>query len=315
MFKTLSVLIFLLFLSLASARQLQEQIQVELVQVDLVATDSKGNPVVDLTADEFELKENGKVQKLTHFYNSSAEDTRYPLTISFLIDTSYSMQETVAGMTRIEIAVQAAEMVMKQLIPEDQIEVIEFNEKAIPIVPFTSDLTQVHDKVAALTFQKANTAMHDSVKFAVDRMKDRSGRKIVVIFSDGMDSASKLIEEEVVESIRRSDATIITFYSEFARVNLPAEMGGSGGMGRIRIRAGEDALRLYSDMTGGQFFSFKKEAELLKAMEAFRIHIQSQYTLAYKPFDNKPGWKKIKVECKRKGVRVRHREGYMLERS
>jgi VWFA-related protein len=205
------------------------------------------------------VRENGKLQKVTHCYNSSSEETRYPLTISFLIDTSYSMHETVAGLTRIQIAVQAAELVMKELIPEDRIELIEFNEKPVIIVPFTSDLNQVRQKLPGLDFRKANTAMHDSVKHAVERMKGQSGRKILVIFSDGMDSASTTYEEDVVEALRRSDATILTFYSEFARVNLPAQMGGTpSSIGRVKIRAGEDALRLYSDMTGGQFFPLKK---------------------------------------------------------
>jgi Ca-activated chloride channel family protein len=224
------------------------------------------------------------------------------------------MHETVAGMTRIEIAKQAADMAMDQLIEEDQIELIEFNEKPEAIVPFTSDLNSIREKFKTLDSQKANTAMHDAVKYSVERIKDRSGRKIIVIFSDGMDSASKAIEEEVVEEIKRAEATIIAFYSEFSRVNLPAAMGGgAGSMGRIRIRAGEDALRLYADMTGGQFFSFKREEELMKALDTLRAYIKSQYTLAYKPAANnkKSGYRKIKVECKRKGVKLRHREGYM----
>jgi VWFA-related protein len=308
---------FLLFLiPFASGQQLEEQVQVELVQVDVVATDSKGSMITDLTAEDFVLKESGDFRPITHFYNSANDDTRYPLTISLLIDTSYSMHETVAGLTRIDIALKAADLVMDQLIENDQIEVIEFNERANPIIPFTSNLGTVREKLKALTFQQKNTAMHDSVKFAVERIKGRSGRKIVVIFSDGMDSASKAFEEDVVEAIRRSDATILTFYSEFARLNLPSQMGGGPGpMGRVRIRAGEDALRLYSDMTGGQFFSFKKEAELLKALENFRAFLNSQYTLAYKPVaggKKKAGFRKIKVECKRKGVRLKHREGYWL---
>jgi VWFA-related protein len=305
--------LIVLLVSFASGQQLEEQVKVELVQVDLVATDSKGNLITDLTAEDFVLKEEGKVQTITHFYNSVDEESRFPLTVSFLVDTSFSMQERVAGLTRIEIALKAADMVMNQLQENDQIEVIEFNDQPNAVVPFTSDLKNAREKLAILTFQKANTAMHDSVKFAVQRMKGRSGRKIIVIFSDGMDSASKAIEEDVVDAIRRADATIVTFYSEFARVNLPAQMGGGpGSIGRIRIRAGEDALRLYSDMTGGQFFSFKKEPELLKAMEGFRAYIQNQYTLAYKPsvVKKKAGFRKIKVECKRKGVRLKHREGY-----
>ncbi len=284
----------------------------ELVQVDLVATDSKGTLVTDLTAEDFVLKENGAVQTITHFYNSSDDSSRFPLTVSFLVDTSYSMHEKVAGLTRIEIAVEAADLVIRELAENDQIELIEFNNKPEPIVPFTSDPSAVREKLKTLDFQQANTAMHDSVKFAVERIKSRSGRKIIVIFSDGMDSASKSYEEDVVEAIKRAEVTIITFYSAFGRINLPVQMGGGpSSMGRIRIRAGEDALRLYSDMTGGQFFSFKKEPELVKAMEGFRAYLQSQYTLAYKPAGKKKsGFRKIKVECKRKGIQLRHREGY-----
>ena len=83
-------------------------------------------------------------------------------------------------------------------------------------------------------------------------------------------------------------------------------------MGRVRVRMGEDQLRLYSQMSGGLFFSFRKEPELLKALESFRVFVRSQYTLAYKPDlkKKKKGWRKIKVECKRKDVELRHREGY-----
>ena len=303
------------FLPSVFGQQLQERIQVELVQVDLVATDSKGELVTDLTAEDFVLKENGKVQTITHFYNSATDENRYPLTMSFLIDTSYSMHETVAGLTRIDIAAKAAELVMTQLREQDQVELIEFHNQPEALVPFTSDLRPVREKFRTINFREANTAMHDAVIFAVDRIKSRSGRKIIVIFSDGMDSASKAVEEDAIEAIRKSDATIVAFYSQFAKLNFPAAGGGLGGdpsnMRRVKILTGEHILRQYAEMTGGQFFSFRKEPEMLKALEDFRAFVQSQYTLAYKPASKQSSrWRKIKVECKRKGVKLRHREGY-----
>jgi VWFA-related protein len=304
-----------ILLPFASGRQLQERLDVQLVQVDVVAQDSKGSHITDLKLEDFILKENGNIKKITHFYNSSNDETRYPLTMSFVIDTSYSMHEKVAGMTRIQIALQAADLIMNQLKSEDQIELIEFNNQPVAVVSFTSDVKTVREKFQALDFREANTAMHDAVLFALNRIKGRSGRKIIVIFSDGIDSASKSVEEDVIEAVRKTDATIIVFYSEFARLNLPAEMGGSpNSMGRVRVRSGEDTLRSYTEMTGGQFFSFKKEPELLKAIENFRAFVQSQYTLAYTPDPRKKKseWRKIKIECKRKGVRLLYREGYTL---
>jgi len=287
---------------------------VELVQVDLVATDSKGAIVKDLTAEDFTLKENGAVQKITHFYNSLNEDSDYPLTVSFLIDTSASMGERVAGMTRIDVGVKAAEMVMDIMKQNDQIEVIEFNNKPEAIVPFTSDLNSIREKLKALDFRQANTAMRDAVVLALDRIKGRSGRKIIVIFSDGMDTASKSVEQDAFDAVKKSDATIVTFFSELSNFAAIGLGGTPNSPNRIKAQIGEDALKEYADISGGQFFSFRKEPELLKAMEGFRTIISSQYTLAYTPAagKKKSGWRKIKVECKRKDIKLRHRQGYWI---
>jgi VWFA-related protein len=313
----LVLLCTLLIISFVSGQEIREQIEVQLVQIDLVATNGKGSFITDLTAEDFVVKEEGKVQNVTHFYNSATEENRYPLTISFVVDTSYSMGEKVAGLTRIEIAAKAADLVMNQVKEQDQVELIEFNSEPKVIVPFTSDVGAIRDKFSGLSFQQANTAMHDSVVFAVERINEQSGRKVVVIFSDGMDSASKGVEEDVVEALKKSDATLIAFYSEFSMLNFPSAGGGLGGNPsspkRIQILAGEDALRRYTEMTGGQFFSFRKELELSRAIGAFRDFIRSQYTLAYTPSVVKKGkaeWRKIKVECKRKGVKLQHRDGY-----
>jgi|GEM_PF-2178356 len=312
-------IIFLVFLfsllALAYADELQEHVEVQLVQVDVTAKDSKGAFVKDLTSDDFVVKENGEVQKVTHFYNSSTDETRYPLTMSFLIDTSFSMHDTVAGMTRIEIAVKAAEMVMDQLKPQDLVQVVEFDNEPREVVPFTTEFNAVREKFEYMDSREANTALHDAVLFALNKIKSQSGRKIILIFSDGMDSASKAVQEDVVDAIHKNDATIIAFYSEFSRLNFPAANTPMTGpsQNRMIIRAGEDALRSYAEVSGGEFFSFGKEPELVKAMDNLRALITSQYTLAYTPVlpkNQKSKWRKIKVECKRKGVKLTFREGY-----
>jgi VWFA-related protein len=292
-------------------QEIRESVKVELVQVDVTARDSKGAFVRDLTADDFILRENGTVQKITHFFNSSDDSTRYPLTVSFLIDTSYSMHDTVAGMTRIDIAVKAAELVMEQLKAGDQVEVIEFDKEPREVIPFTREFNAVRERFEYMESHDANTALNDSILLALKNIQDLSGRKIILIFSDGMDTASKSVQEDVIDALHKSDAIVVAFYSEFARLNLPPVMGGN--QNRIMIRAGEDALRSYAETSGGEFFSFGKEAELTKAMDQLRALITSQYTLAYSPPPSersKSKWRKIKVECKRKGVKLTFREGY-----
>jgi VWFA-related protein len=308
---------FVLLAFFLFGQELKERVNVELVQIDVVATDSHGTVVTDLKSDDFVLKEDGKEQKITHFYNSATDETRYPLTMSFVVDTSYSMGEPVAGMTRIDVALQAANMVMEDLKPHDQLELIEFNKEPKAIVPFTLDMDDIRSKFKSLTFEKASTAFHDAMVFSIDQMKPMmGGRKIIVVFSDGVDSSSKLVEDDVINAIHKSDATIIAFYAEYAAPNFaPAgRIAGGYPSNRVQSRAGEDILREYAEMSGGAFFSFHKEPELVKALEDFREFVNSQYTLAYTPLENnkKAGWRKIKVECKRKGIHLRYREGYSV---
>lgn len=308
--RNLKFVIFALTLFLhpfASAQELQEQVEVELVQVDLVAADSKGNLINDLKAEDLVLKENGKEQTISHFYNSSNDEMRYPLAMTFLVDTSGSMKETVAGKTRIDIAVDAADQIMNQLNETDQIELIDFNDKPQVLAESSSDLEAVWSKFDNLKPQEKSTSMYDSLLFSLNRLKDRSGRKILVIFSDGMDTSSKSVEEDVIDALHTSDTTVIAFYSEFASFGFG---GPTGRTGNVQVAAGEDILRNFADISGGAFFSFHREEELVKALEDFRAYVKSQYTLAYKPPAGKKGWRKIKVECKRKGVKLKYREGY-----
>ena len=304
------------FLGFVFGEEIQEHVEVQLVQVDVTARNSKGEYIRDLTANDFVLKEDGKVQNVTHFYNSANDQTRYPLTVSFLIDTSFSMHERVAGMTRIEIAVKAAEMVMDQLKKGDLVNVIEFDNEPREVVPFTSELNSIREKFEYIDAREANTAMHDSVLFSIKKIQEQSGRKIIIIFSDGMDSSSKSVQEDVVDAIHKNDSTIVAFYSDVASLNVNGgsiTMTGTSPQNGVIVRAGEDALRQYSEVSGGEFFSFRKEPELLKAMENLRNLVQSQYTLAYTPAvqrDKKSKLRKIKVECKRKGVKLTFREGY-----
>src|SRR5438093_6660587 len=130
--------LYLVFLAFGFAYgQIEEHVKVELVQIDVVATDSKGAFVTDLKKEDFSLKDSGNTQDITHFYNSANDQMRYPLTISFLVDTSYSMGEKVAGLTRIDVAIKAGDLIMNQLRPRDQIELVEFNDQPKTIVQFT----------------------------------------------------------------------------------------------------------------------------------------------------------------------------------
>jgi VWFA-related protein len=141
------------------------------------------------------------------------------------------------------------------------------------------------------------TSLYDAVYLAVnEKLKEETGRRVIVVITDGTDTTSKIKEIEAIEVAQRSDVLI---YGIGVR---DAEFGESFGV-----------LRRFADETGGSFFS--PNARLSELREAFRAigeDLQGQYSLAYKSTNEKKDgtYRNIDLRCKVPGVRVRARKGY-----
>src|SRR5262249_24810319 len=158
-----------LFFSLSAFAQLRERIEVNLVNVYLTATDSKGHFITDLKPEDFLLKENGVPQKITNFSNFSLDSNKEQLSVAFLMDVSRSMAEKFADRSRIQIAKDAALMVLNELHEQDEMAVIAFHQVPRILVDFTKNKKLVHDAIVSVQAMKAGTALYDSMQFSVSR--------------------------------------------------------------------------------------------------------------------------------------------------
>ncbi len=300
-FRVISILI-LLAVPL-QAQPVQESISVDLVNIYMSATDSRGSFVTDLKPEEFVLKENGLPQNITHFSNFTLEDSNklgerdVPLTMALVLDKSASMGAEIQGEHKMDIVKNAAFRLLDEMKNDDSTTLISFNHAPTEETQLTSDRKRVGRDVLFQQVEGGDTALLDSIFFALERLNNRSGRKIIVVFSDGEDTASKLKLDEVLANVIDSDVTVLAF--------------GTMALGSGSIR-GRYILEKLAEASGGYAFFPSSLNALDGVMDKLRHGMRSQYSMGYAPLnvnrDRK--WRTIEITCKRPGVKLRYRKGY-----
>jgi len=271
------------------------QIRVSTQTVPLYVTvmDGARRLVPDLAEEDFEIYDNGKLQKLTNFDNKAT-----PISVVVMLDTSGSM--TLA----LDLVKQAAEQFLIRLLPEDKGKVGAFNDK-IEVkpatgLPFTNNRDQLIRALGDLDFGYP-TRLYDAVDFGINELKNADGRKVVLVFTDGEDTASRMSSGDVTERSRIEEVMVYSVGMENEYMN-----------GNQRVRTSPDrGLRRLSDETGGGFFMLKKKDELGSTFTRIAQELHSQYVMGFTPetLDNKIH--KLEVRLKKPGMTARARRSYV----
>jgi Ca-activated chloride channel family protein len=269
------------------------RVEVKLVNVFVNVTDANGSPVGGLTRDNFKLAEDGHPQKIAVFDRESA----VPLSIVLAIDTSGTVHK---DMSIEEHA--AREFVHALLRPVDQLDLMEFASDVREIVPFTNNLRQIDNGLNQLRGGPA-TALYDTIFLASQSLTGRPGRKVLVLISDGDDTAHGIEYPRALEAALRAEVLVYSIID----VPIASDAGRDTG--------GEHALITLSQETGGKHY-YAESGELEKAFRQVSDDLRTQYLLGYYPSHHaaSPDFRTISVELT--GVAgaadysLRHRTGY-----
>lgn len=237
------------------------KVNVKLVNVFVTVTDERGAPVASLKRDNFELREDGKEQKISVFDKESA----LPLSIVLAVDTSLSTRKDLP----LELA-SARRFAHAILRPIDALSVYQFSEIVNEVVPFTSDLSRIDRGIDRIRMGSA-TAMYDALFLGSQALEPRQGRKVMVIITDGGDTMSKVDYKEAVRAAEEAEAIL------YSIIVVPIE--ASAG----RDTGGEHALIQLSSDTGGKYFYAKSLSQLDDAFRQISDELRTQYLLAYYP--------------------------------
>jgi len=283
--------------------------------VNLFATvrDGSGRVVNDLTKNDFTLEEDGRPQTIRYF----AQESGLPLTLGLLVDTSVS-QERVLGEERI-----ASYRFLSQVLrpSKDRAFIIQFDSQVELLQDLTSSRDRLGDALARLETpaQKkpkhkrgtpnigrwaiAGTDLYDSILLASDElMRNQSGRKALILLTDGVDNGSQVSLSHAIESAQVADTMVfsILFADSHAYEGVYASINGKKVLQRI------------SQETGGVFFQVSNDKPISSIYAQLQEELRNQYSIGYTPdrSGDIPGYRKISLVAKRAGLLVLTRDGY-----
>src|ERR1700744_2643474 len=200
-------------------------VDVKVVNLPVTVRDKKGKIVRDLTKDDFELEEDGKPQSIRYF----SQETNLPLTVGLLADTSMSQRDN------IDRERSASRSFLDQMItrPADRAFVIHFDREIELLQDLTSDHAKLEKAVGEIDVQPsvestptsdqdsgqhrarggAGTKLYDAIFLACDEVaKKQTGRKAIVVLTDGEDRGSQETLTSAIESAERSETVVYTIY-------------------------------------------------------------------------------------------------------
>ncbi len=261
------------------------------VALYVTVTDNERRLVPDLVQEDFEVYDNAKLQPITSFDNNPL-----PISVVVTLDTSGSM--TLA----LDLVKRAAEQFLLRLLPEDQGLVGEFSDKIkfYPPEGFTGSRDRLIAQLKDLDFGYP-TRLWDAVNQSMEQLKGIDGRKVVLVFTDGDDNASKVGSGDVTERARNEDVMVYSVGLENEYFN---------GQQRVRSRP-DGGLKGVSSDSGGGFFLLKKTDELGPTFTRVAQELHSQYVIGFSPAVLDGKVHKIDVKIKKTGMLARARKSYV----
>ena len=336
-------------------------VNVSVVTLPVTVRDKHGQIVKDLTKDDFTLQENGRAQTINYF----SRDANLPLTLGLLVDTSFSQREV------LDQERNASKSFFDQMLAQekDKAFLIQFDRE----VELLQDLTRSREKLQSAlellktadpdreqsnsrsgsnspsdhSYRHGGTQLYDAVYLASNEvLKKQTGRKAVVILSDGVDRGSKSTLESAIEAAQRTNTIVYAIYFKGHEEHgghdqgmgrgggypgggggwpgggggWPGGGGGYPGGGRRSGNPrpeeprvdGKKILERISKETGGRLFEASKKDALGEIYASIADELRTQYSLGFTPDKDaaSEGYHHLALQVKKKDMTVQTRDGY-----
>ncbi len=257
---------------------------VRLVEIYASVFDRQGNAVDGLSRDRFRILDNGEPRPVYSF-----EATSEDLTVAILLDTTGSMRDALASVRN------AVSALIGQMRPGDKVGVFGFNTSVTVLQDFTTDKDAARRAVQR-TRAAGGTALFDALAEVTRDLAAHQGKKVIVLFTDGADNASRLLPQAITDASLKAG---IPVYS--------VAEGDATHEGRLLQQ-----LKVLSEKTGGVCYRARTAGEVSKIFTEIQSVLSHVYLLSFRPPEaDQTKWRTIQVEVTGlTGQKVRGKQGY-----
>jgi Ca-activated chloride channel homolog len=270
--------------------------RIDLVNVPVMVFDRQGNFISNLSANDFEVLENGQKQNVSVFVRGDSDRDALNLRLGLLLDTSGSMFEDMG------LACTAAIRFLKDLPEAQDITLVDFDTEVRVAQYGPQDMPRLVERIRS---RKADgwTSLYDALGIYLDGAHDLEGRKVLVIYTDGGDTRSAQTFADVMAMLKSSSDVIVYSIGFLEHQDLHSKT--------------EQKLRLQqlADVTGGEAFFPTTTKQLDQVFSRIVSQVRAQYSLGFISTDGRKDgtWRKLDVRLlgdKAQNLTIRSRKGY-----
>jgi VWFA-related protein len=268
------------------------RISSNLVPIPVSVVDTRGNALVNLKLDDFELRVDGQLRPLTDITRSETS-----VQLAMLFDNSGSLD--FAREFEKHAAIRFFRKVMRV---RDEAAVFSIETESYLAQPLTKDVTRLEQTIAGFGKPEGGTSLFDAIVLAGGYLRPYSGRKVIVIVSDGIETTSRINEfDAVVQHVLADDCQVYVVQT------------GLYEGANLRALAAERRMEQLTEQTGGAVYLPKTVSELDLAFDQIAADLSQQYVLSYYPLPEHRDGRLHVIDLKiktRNDVRLRSRKGY-----
>jgi Ca-activated chloride channel homolog len=306
-----------------------------LVTVPVSVLDRQGRFIPGLKREDFTLLENGEQQPIAYF-----ETAEKPFTVALLLDTSASTR------FHLDEIKEAATAFAKQLRPQDRVLVVTFNSEVLLLTEATNDVNLMEAAIQEFANTGTATRLYDAVDLTIqERLNRIKGRKAIVLFTDGVDTASQQATyRSTLDQIQELDALIYPI--QYDTTDYLQAMQGAGsvtvtttqrgplgittsrqtynaplnggvplpGTTKADYERADQYLHALADRTGGRLYQANDTRQLADAFSRIAEELRRQYTLGYYPTSTNIAdgeERQIRVRVRQPNLAVKARNSYV----
>ncbi len=255
------------------------------VSLSPIVTDSGGAYVRGLAREDFSVFVDGQPQEIETF-----ESVNSALSVVLVLDQSSSMA------LKLRSARAAALEFLAALKPDDRAAVLTFASNVVGFTPFSTDRTAARKALEAARVS-GETALYDAAAVALRKLRESSGRRAVVLFTDGEDNRSRMSVDQVVDLARATEASVFTV-----------------AQGSAEVRALLRGLDRLARETGGRAWFISSIKSLPDVFREVVTELENQYFLTFTPADQRPRtWHRVEVKTRKPGLTIRARKSFRID--